>query len=200
MSTWISKAGLTLALTFGLAACDAPQAGGGLEFLSGGGGGLFEAAAPLEQTDMAGGAVTLVAPSGFCIDRRSVRSNFALMARCDRLGGNPDGSAFEPLALLTATILDKGDASALSEKDVLPDGFKVIDRLNGARSLVLRVDGPPPSQNLNRDHWRGATQVGAYVVGISVYTPADEPPLGPYGRVLLNQSLAATRENSPKPQ
>lgn len=35
---------------------------------------------------MANGALTLVAPEGFCIDKRSLKSSFALLARCDTLG------------------------------------------------------------------------------------------------------------------
>ena len=73
MNTWTFK-GLvtTLATCLALAGCDAVD---GLALS-----GAFDRE-PLKTAELADGAITLVPPEGFCIDPRSLKARFALMAR-----------------------------------------------------------------------------------------------------------------------
>ena len=81
-----------------LSACE-----GGQGFSLGGSTGAAEE--PLRQTILADGAVQVVPPQGYCIDRKSLKSRFALMARCDALG-LPDVVTAAPLGILTLALIE----------------------------------------------------------------------------------------------
>ena len=93
MITWTSKSPLAALAMLTLSACEGGQ---GFSFGSRGG----AADKPLLQTALAGGAVQVVPPQGYCIDPKSLKRRFALMARCDALG-LPDVVSAAPRGILT---------------------------------------------------------------------------------------------------
>lgn len=198
MNTWISKASALMGCALLLAGCEPASGTGGFGFLQSGSGGLFSPAAPVRSTVLADGNVTLVAPDGYCIDARSQRATFALMARCDRLGEEDANATAEPVALITATLTPAGEDVTLDAADIVPAGFDVVDRLQRDTRVVVRVVGTPPEKSFHKDHWRGAAEVNGYVLGLALYTDAEMPPLGPYGRLMLDQSLSASQTQSRK--
>ncbi|WP_114292868.1 hypothetical protein [Pseudosulfitobacter sp. DSM 107133] len=152
--------------------------------------------APLREAPMARGALTLVAPEGFCIDRRSLKSSFAVLARCDTLG-DPDGAYGAPLGLITVslTTAQAGVApiSAASLESALSDG-KVLDKLETKDAVLLRVQGQAPSRKgLSAVHWRGAGQIGSHLVGLAIYGAEDSGATGREGGRVLNRLMQRTR-------
>ncbi len=86
--------------------------------------------APLRQAAMANGALTLVAPEGFCIDKRSLKPSFALLARCDNLG-DPQGAYGAPLGLITVSLSTaRPDAPPITAQtmEAALSGGTVLDR------------------------------------------------------------------------
>ena len=82
MITWTSKSPFAALALLTLSACE-----GGQGFSRGGSPVAEEK--PLRQAILADGAVQVVPPQGYCIDPKSLKSRFALMARCDALGPVP---------------------------------------------------------------------------------------------------------------
>ncbi|QUJ76370.1 hypothetical protein KDD17_15990 [Sulfitobacter albidus] len=112
MTTWISRVA-ALVLCGALAGCDAlPDASGVLSGIAG------DQAPPLTQAKMMRGAVTLVPPTGFCIDPKTLNESFALMARCDTLGATT-GSRGAPLGLMSVSFTRTGaDAPLPTPQDI----------------------------------------------------------------------------------
>ncbi|WP_299721903.1 hypothetical protein [uncultured Tateyamaria sp.] len=176
MITWISKALCAGAICLALASCD--------DFASTGG------AAPgsgLPFAQLARGAVTIVPPVGYCVDKRSLRARFALMARCDTLGGTATFGA--PLALITAAAVAPGDSASVSG----PEDETILDRRQGQTLTLLQVKGKPPSAEMRDVYWRAIGQVGGQVVGLAIYEPADGAALGERAPDLLAQTMRRTR-------
>ncbi|NRB03484.1 MAG: hypothetical protein HRU30_09485 [Rhodobacteraceae bacterium] len=160
------------------------------------GGGLFAPAAPKDQIALMGGDVVLVAPDGFCVDTRSKRRNFALMARCDVLGGDSQSSNAAPLAILTASVVPVADDTTLTETVAAERKDRVLDISDDDGLFLTRLKSDPPSDAFRNDFWRGSANVGVYVLRLGAYSAKGAPVLGPYGRVLLEESLTFTRAAS----
>lgn len=146
----------------------------------------------LRSVGLEQGALTLVAPDGFCIDPKTVRRSFALMARCDTLGGDPTGA---PLAVITATSVPAKGAE-LSAADLGRAQEDVLERRNADNVALVQVRGTPPSDAFRNTYWRGGTQIGTRVLGVAIYTPTDAPSLGSTAPALLEQTLTRTRSQS----
>ena len=103
MTTWTSKHLIALGLASVLGACEAMDTG---TTLLAGLAPLEDAAlpaVPLTQAMMMRGGVTLVPPSGYCIDPESLSHKFALMARCDNMGAATGGEG-APAGVLTVSL------------------------------------------------------------------------------------------------
>ena len=178
MITWNYKSTLGGLAFLSLAGCDAELSGAGPNLA-------------LPQAQMVSGTVALVPPPGYCIDRRSLKDRFALMARCDKLGA-PSASATAPLGLITVS-LSAGEslpnptdiARALSLEDV-------ADQSTTADSVVFRASGEPPVAGMGRRHWRGAALVAGQVMGVAVYGPPGGRASGAGGRSLVTDLIAGT--------
>ncbi|WP_299684055.1 hypothetical protein [uncultured Tateyamaria sp.] len=133
------------------------------------------------------GAVTLVAPNGFCIDKRSLRARFALMARCDTLGVRADGDV--PLALITATTVPGDTARPITPEDLGTRAETVLDRADRDGLTMVQVRGTPPSPELREIYWRAAGRVGNQIVGLAIYEAQDSAPLGARAPRLLEQTM-----------
>lgn len=201
MSTWTSKglgAALLCAAAFSLAGCDA---GAGLPVASpGGGGGLtLGAAAPPTALALAGGAVTLAAPSGYCFDRRSVkrtpRGGFAVLARCDTLGAQGSFAGYD-LALITVAVMPRAAEARAPDPAAVArtaGNVKVLDRRSaGPVALVRLADGPHEMAGVARVHWRAAFAAPGHLVGLGLYAPEGSSVLGAQGRLLLQEMAEKT--------
>ncbi|MCR8825315.1 hypothetical protein NTA49_02070 [Photobacterium sp. TY 1-4] len=152
--------------------------------------------APLRAASMANGEMILVAPEGFCIDRRSLKSSFALLARCDTLG-DPDGAYGAPLGLITVSLstipANAAPISAAALQSALSDG-SVLDRIETADAVLLRVQGTAPTrEGLSATHWRGTGQVGSQRVGLAMYGAGDSAATGREGGRVLDRLMQRTR-------
>jgi hypothetical protein len=158
--------------------------------------------APLRETAMANGSVTLVAPDGFCIDRRSLKADFALLARCDTLG-DPDGAFGAPLGLITVSLTrspaDALPITATAMQAALSDGT-VLDKKETRDTVLLQVQGTEPARKgLSATHWRGAGQVGPHRIGLAIYGTDDSGAIGSEGGRILDQLMQRTRVRAATP-
>ncbi len=209
MNTWTSRIGATLlrswsnlrvlfalALAFALSAC---AEGGASFFGSSDQGTRAEPSRPntaLLSAEMAKGAIKLVPPDGFCIDRRGLRQNFAVLARCDSLGGR-GGAQDAPLGLISVAITDAPDpvdVQALLAGVVRP-GTDVLKAQADGEFAVLHLQGVTPDGTDPR-HWRGLTQIGSHLVGLSGYGPRDSPFAASDGARLMSVLAQRTQDAS----
>lgn len=178
MTTWTSNIVLAGAACLALAACDdlggltGPQ-DDGLPFVS-----------------LARGAVNLVPPIGYCVDKRSVRARFAVMARCDTLGGTPTFGA--PLAVITAASIDQDAGGGAAGAG----GETVLSRRTSGALTLLEVKGRPPSPEMRDVFWRAVAPVGTQVIGLAIYEAASEDPLGDRAPALLVETMRRTQERT----
>jgi hypothetical protein len=188
MNTWTSKGLLPAVLCLVLAGCDAA---GGLNFGAVSG---AKGPAPFAFAPFADGAVTLVPPTGYCIDRRSLNKRFALMARCDMLGG--DEGAGAPLAIITATAVPAPTTGALTPLDLQTGMETVLSRQNAENLSLVHVRGTPPIPDVRDVYWRGAGRIGDHIIGLAIYEAQDAPDLGPLAPELLKQTIRRTRDKT----
>lgn len=148
----------------------------------------------LTNATLAGGTVKLVPPSGFCVDKRSLRQTFALMARCDTLGGRLATDA--PLALLTATTVEASGPAQVSTSDFEGASEQVIQREDRDGLALVQVRGTPPSNRMRETYWRAAARIGDQVVGLALYEPSNAPELGGFAVSLLTETVEQTQAQS----
>jgi hypothetical protein len=188
MSTWISKA-LPAAL-LALAACDLASFGGTTRVA------IFD------------GAMTLAAPSGYCIDEGAVHQAgdavVAVLGRCASTSSATPG-------LLTVSVGPPGSAgvvtaggAALAAFFTSAEGRRVLSRDGRAQDVQVRQAVGRPDAFLMRitdravgDYWRAVTGIGGRLVTISA-TGAEGAPLSPEaGRQLVDAAVAALRSANP---
>lgn len=186
MITWISKGGAALCGLLLLSACDDADA-------------LFAGLAqqpqtPTRQATMAGGALTVVPPQGYCIDNRALGQRFALIARCDVISG--EGLAAAPLSVITVSLSPAPQGAPLPTPAVTASALglsDVKDTRTKNNRVIFRANGPAPAQALDGRHWRGTALVGGQIMGVALYGPAGQPPIGREGRDILADLIAGTK-------
>ncbi|MEP1201361.1 hypothetical protein [Tateyamaria sp.] len=174
MITWNSKVFLAGATCVALAGCDELAGFGGAQNNG------------LPYASLAGGSVNLVPPVGYCVDKRSVRARFAVMARCDTLGG--DASFGAPLAVITAATVDQGAGTSASS-----GSETVLSRRTSGTLTLLQVSGSPPSPEMRDVYWRAVGPVGNQVIGLAIYEGENGEPLGESAPSLLTETMQRTR-------
>lgn len=196
MSTWTSSAALAGA-ALALAACDTARPGG----------------PPAREAVVAGGAVVVKAPPGYCVDRSAVRDSasgsFVMLASCASLAPESDGPRALP-ALMTVSVSAADPALAPPDAAALAAAAPVevlAARQRGALALAhLAEGGGEVLPGGDPRHWRGAARAGERVVGLALYAPDESPLAGEAGANLL-AALAARIETravapaeAPEPQ
>ena len=173
--------GAALVLALALAACDPATMAAG--------------AASRTKVTVAGRAVTVAAPPGFCIDTPSTTVNadgaFVLMSDCALLGAA--GTGRTPVrAALTASVssgglggegddeaatlddlqafLDTPDGLALIGRSGRSDSVRIVARLRRGDVLYLLVEdrGRLPIAGIDRQFWRAFLEVNGRMTVLSV--------------------------------
>ncbi|NIZ11146.1 hypothetical protein [Pseudooceanicola sp. HF7] len=192
-----AAAGLVLAA---LAGCAPGGSEGSMGFLSSTGRptGTAVTAAKLVEGD-----VVVRGPSGYCVERGSVRSRndtgFAMLARCDLLGGI-SGSPVA-LGVLTVTVTPYAEADLPAARD-LARGFGPGKVLGVAQSRDVRLlhmasGGDEMVGTADPKQWRGAFLLNGYLVSMAAYGPADGALAGDGGSRVLVRLAEAIRKASP---
>ena len=185
MNTWTSRVCLTALVCLIVAGCDE-----GIVLP----GDSSKSADALLSAELGRGAITLVAPQGFCIDPRSLRARFALMARCDTLGAA--GAEDAPLALITATSVTATSTGPITAQELGAGAETVLERQEVRGVTLIRVQGTPPGPGLRDTYWRAARRIGTQIVGLAIYEGTDATRLGPRAPRLLEQTMQRTEARS----
>ena len=187
MTTWTFKGLAAGAILLALAGCDGTGAPGGSGATTG-------AVYALPSATLSRGSVTLVPANGFCVDKRSLRARFALLARCDTLGGQ--GTYGAPLAVITATAIDQSRVRSGATASFGADGEVIVDRRQYDSVLLLQVKGTPPSPDMRDVFWRAVAQVGDQMIGLAIYEAAGGAGIGEQAPDLLRQTMRRTQERT----
>ncbi|EBA08363.1 hypothetical protein [Sagittula stellata] len=175
-----------LAATLWLAACDMPD--GGLTAASSG------STPPPEKIALAGGAVVVRGPEGYCIDPETSRSRngqgVAVIASCFILSGGQTGYNVPP-AIVTVTVGPKDpegvvpDPAALAKAAGAPllgayeqDGLALAHLGGGGDKMLSEGD---------KRYWRGAFLQGGHMIGLALYAPEGDALAGRDGARMLRQ-------------
>ncbi len=197
MSTWTSRRSLfCLCLGFATAACE--DDGGGVLGASSGNSFVNQRRdMALAAAELADGALTLVPPSGFCVDKGSLRRSFSVVARCDSLGARRS-VADAPLGMIVVSVAEPPDrdldlADALA--NLIPAGAQVLDRRNSDMLALLLLHGPVPD-GADQRYWRGLARIGPHLLGFTAYAPTGGELAGASGGRVLEALVRQTREAS----
>lgn len=170
-----------------------------------------QARAPAQQTktqaQFAQGKVTLVAPSGHCLDltmlRQEAQGGFALLPRCNLINGNRLFGR-NRAAVITATIGPAKGAEAPSTTELAQsaEGATVLYYEDKGMLPLVRLRWPGHSamggSGASDEHWRGAFVVNDHLVVLALYAPEGSALLGPAGAELLTEMTSRSRKASIK--
>lgn len=190
MNIWNCKAPVAALALSTLAGC---EGGFDTSFLDGFS--LKQKDAALSQAKMAFGAVTLVAPSGFCIDKRSLQQQFAMMARCDTLGV-PSAASGAPLGVITASFTPTLPGSALPTPVQTAAALgltAIIDPFADQTQVTFRATGAEALPGASADHWRATARVGDQTIALALHGPAESLALDSEGRDILIAVITAAK-------
>lgn len=191
MITWTSKSPFAALVLLTLSACEGGQ---GLSL----GGSSSAPEKPLLQTSLAGGAVQVVPPQGYCIDPKSLKSRFALMARCDALG-LPDMVTAAPRGILTLALTEAdGDAPLPTPQQVAQAaGLTQIQETGSVEGATIFVaQGPVPAEGMSPRHWRGTARIGGHVASVTLYGAPQSRAISEEGRALVADLIRQSRSKS----
>lgn len=185
MSTWTSSGALAGA-ALALAACVAP--------------GVTGAPGVPTRIAVAGGAVTVAGPAGYCIDRGASRSGaeaaFVLLGSCAALSQRAGLAAPDAPALLTASVLAAPSGAGAPDLERMAAFFRTeagraaLSRSGRAESvevaesfvrdgvLYLRArdrSAPQSGQGVEPEYWRAVLDLEGRMVTLSVLGAAERP-------------------------
>ncbi len=191
---------------------DAPRGGGFLASLlqpSGARGGRSNdaLAKPFAQVPLAGGAVIVAGPEGYCIDPETLDSRrlrgFAVIASCHILtAGQLDSPVIPSLVTVTVGRQQDGDGlpspralAALAEAPLVEG-----DQSDDMVAALLGQGGDALLEGGDPRHWRAAFLQGEYLVALALYAPQNSAKTGPAGLDFLRQVKTRIQNLSPQPQ
>jgi hypothetical protein len=148
---------------------------------------------PLLKAQMAKGAVTLVPPSGYCIEPSSLTQNFAAMARCDLLDAE-NGALDAPIGLLTASVA-KSKANGVSLDDIMnASGTTKIGTITEGGPEVVRATTKNPPLGLPKTHLRTATKIDGYDLSLALFSPVESDAQGARGASMLQNMIKTSHD------
>jgi hypothetical protein len=187
---------------------------------SGSGMTAFGRAAPTEMA-VARGAVIVVGPEGYCVDRRASRGGepaFVLLASCAAITGDP--AAPRPLVagLLTASVTQARVEGATPDimrsffvspagraalaRDGKPSSVRVLDSFVEGDAVMMFIEdtgagAPPGTVPL---YWRGVFALNGQLVTLSVLSFASRPMSRDAGLATLRAFISRVERHSPPPR
>ncbi len=203
----LGRRGLTAVLILALSACvDAGFGGAGTRALA-----------------VAGGAVIVTGPQGYCIDRGAVRDtstgSFVLFGGCASLTGSRAAGQPARPAILTASVgrLSAGGADAAAALPAMERFFQSsagraalsltgnADNVSigsvsdsGATIYIQLSDSAlPKDRAVEPTYWRAVTIIRGRIVTLSVLSPARAPLSVQEQRAVLDQFVARMRAANP---
>jgi hypothetical protein len=149
--------------------------------------------APLYKAQMASGAITLVAPSGYCIEPSSLTKKFAAMARCDFFEAK-DGAVGEPIVLLTASVA-KSKNRAVSLGDIMnaTNITKIKTITKSGPDVVLATTEMPPL-GLPKAHLRILAQINDHDMSLALFSSLESIAQGERGAVILQKVIKTSHD------
>ncbi|MCT4558815.1 MAG: dihydroxy-acid dehydratase [Pelagimonas sp.] len=174
---------------------DGPAAAGlfsGLTKPSGG-----AAQPPLSRAVLAGGAVAVSGPSGFCIDRDSQQRNFAIIVTCRALTNGTTGVLVDP-AIITVSVTPADSSRQLPSASDFARNARVLGGQNAADFVTVHLDGKTNHVLKGADsrHWRAVFELNDRFVGLGLYAPKGSPLAGMAGADLLRETRDRIRHAS----
>lgn len=140
------------------------------------------------------GKVTLVPPSGYCIDPESLNQSFALMARCDALGAATGGSG-APVGVMTVSFARSAPNTAVPTAQEFAAaaglGSPETTRTHAA-GVIFKTSGPPPADDLSPHHWRAVSRIGDFTMGAALFGPEDRRAVSEEGAEVLHEMIQRT--------
>lgn len=194
MFTWISKA-LVAALILLLAACQMET-------------GALSLPGQTRALSVLGGAVTVAAPAGYCVDKGSVRQQddgaVVLIGRCSGKSGSPP-------AVISVTMGGAGSAGVMADGGAAMSAFfatsagrAALSRTGDAGSVqILRaasLDGAYAlhiAEDGEGDYWRAVLGLSGRLITVSVQGPEGAALDGATGQRLLGAAIVAMRRANP---
>lgn len=201
------RAALGAALILSLSACSLP---------------LSE---PANQMTVAGGAVTIVGPPGFCVDHDSSHDGpgapFVLLGSCAAMAGQDKQPRPTIHALLSATVsvgahgpsIADANWEKLSRYLRSTAGRKALSRSGNAKTVrvigLMRRDGvvilhardtsPFPGQTVTPDYWRALFDLNGHIVTLSVIGLPQAQFPDSAGLALLQSFVASVKAGNKPP-
>jgi len=170
-----------------------------------------------EEIKVAGGAVTVRGPTGYCVDTSASRDGqkgaFVLLGSCASLQGKSSGKRPANAAVLTAAVSSRGsDATpfrstfqamtgflaskagrtALS-RNRHPDSVRILAAVADGDVLYIHATDTAPArgQRLEADYWRALMAVHGQIVTLTVLGLKDMPLGSEVKRAILKNFAAA---------
>lgn len=152
----------------------------------------------LASTRLAGNAITVTGPDGYCIDPATMRSTetsgFAAIASCHIISGGQTGAIVEPVLMTVTVSPASGPApSPVELADALGTTLVQTRQLSALDLGQMATGGEAAFSGSDPRHWRGAFVIGPHLIGVTLYAPTDSPLLGAQGAAFVNTVSSAIR-------
>ncbi len=149
----------------------------------------------LANAELADGALTLVPPAGFCVDKSTLRPSFAVVARCDSLGARQTVND-APLGMIVVSVArppsSQIDLGAVLDAIVTQEA-EVLESREDETVALVHLRGPAP-EGADSRYWRGLARIGPFLLGLTAYAPRGGRLSGAAGERLLSQMIRRTAE------
>lgn len=194
---------IALGAVLPLAGCFGPDSGA-LSFLASGSEQDVVARDVLRKVALYDGDVVVRGPSGYCIDRKTMRRDrrggFVLLASCEALSG-VRGQGVEPVVMTISVLPDTQGVSRPSAADIaaLMAPAKVLEA-HEAKDVTLvhfATGGEGILPDGDARHWRGGMVLNGHLIGLALYSGKGGPMAGKDGRGLLTDLARTIRRSSP---
>ncbi len=178
-------------------------------------------AAPTELA-VAGGAVVIAGPPGYCVDTRASRdrsgSAFVLLGSCASISNDPEAPIPSVPGILTASVedgagdvdaflrsLDQTEAFIRSDqgraalaRDGSAASVQVLESLRQDEALYLRIsDSSGGIQGVAPEYWRGLFDLNGRLVTASAMSFSDRPMSSGHALDTLRAFLIRIRGETP---
>lgn len=194
MFTWISKARLA-SVSLLLAACQMEP-------------GTLALPGQTRAISVLGGAMTVAAPSGYCVDKASTRQQddgaVVLIGRCNGRSGSPPAVISVTMGVAGSAGVMADGGTALSAFFGSTAGRAALSRTGDAASVKIlqaaKLDGAFALRIAEKDvgdYWRAVLGLSGRLVTVSVQGPEGAALDGATGQRLLGAAIVAMRKVNP---